>query len=131
MLNDYVSHSVGGVASVDPILFDIRSMFSVRNYTGRSEDDEEHVERGHDRFHWLAVLRLRKVIAWRDAMVLSSHRVPLVASRDESIENWAQTALHVGLDTFPNVPRFLLVGERVMPEGMSAPEMVYLLHFAG
>ena len=131
VMNDYVTHGVGSVASIDPILFDIRSMFPMRNYTGKTEEDEEHVERGQDRFHWLAVLRLGKVIAWRDAVVLASHSVPVLASRDESIENWAQTAVHVGLDTFADVPKFLLVGERVLPEGMSAPEMVSLLHFAG
>ena len=131
LMNDYATHNVGGVASVDPILFDIRSMFPMRNYAGRTEETEEHVERSQDRFHWLAVLRLGKVIAWRDAMVVASHSIPVLASRDESIENWAQSAIHVSLDSFPDVPKFLLVGERVLPEGMSAPEMVSLIHFAG
>ena len=110
-------------------IFDICMRRPQRNYREPTEGQQEHNDRARDRLFWLCVLKLRRVICWRDVEVLSRTR----AGVDWSLANvaiWGRDGMHLSIDEFPRPPNMLLVGQTCPPRGLSIPEPVSLTHFA-
>ena len=110
-------------------VFDMCMRRPQRNYREPIEGAAEPRDRARDRLFWLCLLKLRRVICWRDVEVLSRRRAGIDWTL-LNVSHWGRDGLHLSIDEFPRPPNMLTVGQTNPPRGLSIPEPVSLTHFA-
>ena len=128
VLSRFAIEMLGRDDDVFNLIFDMRLRFPMRRYANNDGSGSgKHQQRAQDRFFWLVLQELGRIVAWRDAHVLANHSI-LVDFTKPSVTDWSSDGLNLAIGDMPATPSVLSNTSTNVPLGLSCPEPVSLIH---